>query len=49
MHSMPNSPRRAWSTPMPGRRKVPTDGQSIGDALPPAIPVDANGRGSSLH
>jgi len=27
----------------------PTDGQSIGDALPPAIPVDANGRSAAIH
>ncbi|WP_447750174.1 hypothetical protein [Sphingopyxis fribergensis] len=32
-----------------GTAQAPTDGQSIGDALPPAIPVDANGRSSSLH
>ncbi len=32
-----------------GTAKVPTDGQTMGDALPPAIPVDANGRSSSLH
>ena len=32
-----------------GTAQVPTDGQTIGDALPPAIPVDENGRSSSLH
>lgn len=32
-----------------GTAGVPTDGQTIGDALPPAIPVDGNGRSSSLH
>ncbi|NIJ39731.1 hypothetical protein FHR22_004490 [Sphingopyxis panaciterrae] len=26
-----------------------TDGEKIGDALPPAIPLDANGRGAVLH
>lgn len=28
---------------------APTDGQAIGDALPPAIPLDANGRSGALH
>ena len=28
---------------------APTDGQSIGDALPPAIPVEANGKRPSVH
>ncbi len=32
-----------------GTAKVPTDGQTIGDALPPAIPVEGNGRSGSLH
>lgn len=32
-----------------GTAQVPTDGQTIGDALPPPIPVDENGRSSSLH
>lgn len=32
-----------------GTAKVPTDGQTIGDALPPAIPVESNGRSGSLH
>ena len=32
-----------------GTAKVPTDGQTIGDALPPAIPLDANGRSGALH
>lgn len=32
-----------------GTAKVPTDGQTIGDALPPAIPVESNARSSSLH
>ncbi len=32
-----------------GTAKVPTDGQTIGDALPPAIPVEANGRSGALH
>jgi hypothetical protein len=32
-----------------GTTKVPTDGQTIGDALPPAIPVEANGRSGALH
>lgn len=27
----------------------PTDGQSIGDALPPAIPIEGNGRSSAIH
>ena len=32
-----------------GTAKVPTDGQTIGDALPPAIPVDSNGRSTAIH
>ena len=28
---------------------APTDGQTIGDALPPAIPVDTNGRSTAIH
>ena len=32
-----------------GTAEVPTDGQTIGDALPPAIPVDENGRSAALH
>ena len=32
-----------------GPASVPTDGQTIGDALPPAIPVEGNARSSSLH
>lgn len=32
-----------------GTAPAPTDGQMIGDALPPAIPVESNGRGSVLH
>lgn len=32
-----------------GTAKIPTDGQSIGDALPPAIPIDANGKRPALH
>lgn len=32
-----------------GTAKIPTDGQTIGDALPPAIPVQGNARSSSLH
>lgn len=32
-----------------GTVKAPTDGQTIGDALPPAIPVDVNGRSGALH
>ena len=32
-----------------GTAALPTDGQTIGDALPPAIPVDANGRSNALH
>lgn len=32
-----------------GTATMPTDGQTIGDALPPAIPVDANGRSSAVH
>ncbi|MBB6426803.1 hypothetical protein [Sphingopyxis sp. JAI128] len=35
--------------PYAGTAKVPTDGEAIGDALPPAIPVDANGRSGALH
>ncbi|RYD42249.1 MAG: hypothetical protein EOP63_13430 [Sphingomonadales bacterium] len=32
-----------------GTANVPTDGQSIGDALPPAIPVEEDARSNSLH
>ncbi|GAO76852.1 hypothetical protein SC1_00140 [Sphingopyxis sp. C-1] len=32
-----------------GTANVPTDGQTMGDALPPAIPLDANGRSGALH
>lgn len=28
---------------------TPTDGQTMGDALPPAIPVEGNGRSSAIH
>ncbi|MDK2760411.1 MAG: hypothetical protein KYX64_03525 [Sphingopyxis sp.] len=28
---------------------APADGAAMGDALPPAIPVDANGRTGALH
>lgn len=31
-----------------GTVRLPTDGETIGDALPPAIPVDANGS-SAVH
>ena len=32
-----------------GSATEPTDGQTIGDALPPAIPVDDDGRRPALH
>lgn len=32
-----------------GTAGIPTDGQTIGDALPPAIPVESNGRGAAIH
>src|SRR5688500_10608415 len=32
-----------------GTAKVLPDGQTMGDALPPAIPVDTNGRSSAIH
>lgn len=32
-----------------GTAQLPTDGQAIGDALPPAIPIEGNARSSSLH
>ncbi len=32
-----------------GTSDEPTDGQTIGDALPPAIPVDTNGRRTAIH
>ena len=32
-----------------GTAGVPPDGQTMGDALPPAIPLDANGRSGALH
>jgi len=35
--------------PYAGTAELPTDGQTIGDALPPAIPVEGNGRSSAIH
>lgn len=35
--------------PYAGITDHPTDGEKIGDALPPAIPLDTNGRGAALH
>lgn len=35
--------------PYLGTAAAPTDGESIGDALPPAIPVQGNGRSSAIH
>ena len=32
-----------------GTAAVPLDGQTMGDALPPAIPLDANGRSTAIH
>lgn len=32
-----------------GTVNVPPDGQTMGDALPPAIPVDGNGRSAAIH
>ena len=32
-----------------GTANIPPDGQTIGDALPPAIPVEGNAGSSSLH
>ena len=32
-----------------GTAEAPTDGQRIGDALPPAIPVSSDGHGSALR
>ncbi len=32
-----------------GTADVPTDGQAMGDALPPAIPVDADGKRPAIH
>src|SRR3546814_8196144 len=32
-----------------GIAQVPTDGQTMGDALPPAIPLDANGKRPAIH
>lgn len=32
-----------------GTAGVPTDGQTIGDALPPAIPIESNGRSAAIH
>jgi hypothetical protein len=29
--------------------EAPTDGQAIGDALPPSIPVEGTGRSSAIH
>ena len=35
--------------PDAGTADAATDGQSIGDALPPSIPVAANGQGAAIH
>ena len=32
-----------------GTAKAPTDGETMGDALPPANPVDANGKRPAIH
>ena len=32
-----------------GTANIPPDGQMMGDALPPAIPVDGNGRSNAIH
>lgn len=32
-----------------GTANIPPDGQTMGDALPPAIPVDGNGRSTAIH
>lgn len=32
-----------------GTAEAPTDGQTMGDALPPAIPAATNGRGGAIH
>lgn len=32
-----------------GTAETPTDGEAIGDALPPAIPVTSNGRNAAIH
>ncbi|HEV2597488.1 MAG TPA: hypothetical protein VGU00_03930 [Sphingopyxis sp.] len=32
-----------------GTAGLPTDGQTIGDALPPAIPLDADGKRPAIH
>jgi len=39
----------AYAGTAPKTQGAPTDGQSMGDALPPAIPIDANGRSSAIH
>jgi hypothetical protein len=35
--------------PYAGTAGAPTDGQAIGDALPPSIPSEGNGRSSAIH
>lgn len=32
-----------------GTAKIPPDGQTIGDALPPPIPLDADGKRPAIH
>ena len=32
-----------------GTADIPPDGQMVGDALPPAIPLDTNGRSAAIH
>ena len=45
----PELARAGVVDPYAGTAKVPTDGQTMGDALPPAIPLDANGQSGALH
>jgi len=35
--------------PYAGTAQIPTDGQMIGDALPPAIPLDDDGQRPAIH
>ena len=45
----PTRPKTGGVDTYAGIAKAPTDGQMIGDALPPAIPVASNGHGSAIH
>ena len=40
---------QAATAKLAGKGAAPTDGESLGDALPPEIPIDANGHAAVIH